>query len=133
MKLALTELVDRFATAAPAAPSEIAAIEKFFNYAFPADYKALLQTTNGLEGRTDRQYLVLWSTQELMDLNTAYQVKEFVADVIIFGSDGAEDAFGFDTSVPTVSIVKLPFIGMGYLPNEKLAGSFEAFLSSQGL
>jgi len=133
MKFTLNELADHFITSAPATLSEISAIEIFFNYTFPTDYKDLLLVTNGLEGRTEKQYLVLWSTHELMELNTAYQVKEFVSDLIIFGSDGAEDAFGFNTSGKTISVVKLPFIGMGYLPTEKLDDSFNSFLSSIGL
>lgn len=48
---------------------------------------------------------------------------------ILIGSDGAEDAFGFDTT--NMTIVKLPFIGMGHIANEKLSDTFGDFLSSQ--
>ena len=61
-------------------------------------------------------------------LNLAYKVQAFIQNIIIFGSNGAEDAFAFDTSSAPPFIVKLPFIGMGYIPNEKLADTFQEFL-----
>lgn len=69
--------------------------------------------SNGLEGEAANGYLVLWSCQELIELNAAYQVKYFVADVILFGSDGADEECGFAISGTPASIVILPFIGMG--------------------
>ena len=131
MKRLLDSLAKHFDVSAPATRSEIAEAETSLNYSFPADYTDFLLMTNGLEGKGGDGYLVLWSAKELIELNAAYQVKEFVADVIIFGSDGAEEAFGFDTSVVPAAIIKLPFIGMGYVPNERLAGSFEEFLAGK--
>jgi len=129
MKISLEALSRQFDVAAAATRTEIEEVDRHFNYPFPADYKAFLQTTNGLEGEEKGYgYLVLWSTKELIELNTAYQVKEFVENVIIFGSDGAENAFGFD--ITSGAIVKLPFIGMGHIPNEQVADTFEEFLST---
>jgi hypothetical protein len=128
MKPSLADLQKNFDTTSPATASEIARVEHHFGYLFPDDYKAFLSLTNGLEGSMNGDYLVLWSTNELIELNQAYQVANFVKHIIIFGSDGAEDAFAFDTAGPDPSIIKLPFIGMGHIPNERQAGSFEAFL-----
>ena len=72
---------------------------------------------------------MLWSAEELVKLNQAYHVNEFVSNIIIIGSDGAEEAFAFDTT--NMTIVQLPFIGMGHIPNEKLSDTFSDFLSSQ--
>jgi SMI1 / KNR4 family (SUKH-1) len=129
MKLLLDSLAKNYSVSVPATLSGIAAAESVLIYSLPADYKDFLLMTDGLEGAGDHEYLVLWSSKELIELNAAYHVKEFVPNVIIFGSDGAEEAYGFDISVVPASIVKLPFIGMGYVPNERLAGSFEEFLS----
>jgi hypothetical protein len=125
----LEKLANNFNTVSPAIPSAIEAAEKFFNLKLPTDYKEFLQFTNGLEGETADSYLVLWSAEELIDLNQAYNVKEFISNIILIGSDGAEDAFGFDTT--NMTIVKLPFIGMGHMTNEKLSDTFGDFLSSQ--
>jgi hypothetical protein len=128
MKLSLNSLLKNFSIGSPATSSEIAKAEEYFGYAFPVDYKEFLSLTNGMEGSLKDDYLVLWSTNELVELNIAYQVKDFVKDLIIFGSDGEEDAFAFDFANLQSFIVKLPFIGMGHIPTEKLADTFEEFL-----
>jgi len=129
MKQLLEKLTNSFDTITPATTSAIETAEKFFNLQLPTDYKEFLQFTNGLEGETIDSYLVLWSVEEVVELNQAYNVKEFVSDIILIGSDGAEDAFAFDTT--NMTIVKLPFIGMGHIANEKLSDTFGDFLSSQ--
>ncbi|SFD61184.1 SMI1 / KNR4 family (SUKH-1) [Chitinophaga sp. CF118] len=128
MKSYLEKLAKNFTPSIPATHDGIAEAERHFNISFPTDYKEFLLFTNGLEGEVDDGYLVLWSAKELIELNTTYHVTEFIEQIIIFGSDGAEEAFAFDISGTQPSIVKLPFIGMGYIPNEKLADTFEAFL-----
>jgi hypothetical protein len=129
MKLLLEKLANSFNTSSSATLSVIETAERFFNLQLPGDYKEFLQFTNGLEGETKDNYLVLWSAEELVELNKAYNVTEFVSNIIIIGSDGAEEAFAFDTT--NMSVVKLPFIGMGYIANEKLSDTFEGFLTSQ--
>ena len=129
MKQLLEKLTNSFDTASPATLSAIETAEKFLNLKLPTDYKDFLQFTNGLEGKTKDSYLVLWSAEELVELNQAYNVKEFVANIILIGSDGAEEAFGFDTT--NMNIVKLPFIGMGHIANEKLSDTFGDFLPSK--
>ena len=125
----LEKFTNNFNTVSPATHSAIQTAEKFFNLKLPTDYKEFLQFSNGLEGETADNYLVLWSAEELVELNQAYNVKEFVSNIILIGSDGGEDAFGFDTT--NMTIVKVPLIGMGHIANEKLSDTFGDFLSSQ--
>jgi SMI1-KNR4 cell-wall len=129
MKQLLNKIANHLERNAPAGLDAIEELERYFNWQFPVDYKEFLLFTNGLEGDTVGNYLVLWNVKELVELNEAYYVKEFVSNIIIFGSDGEEDAFGFDTA--NAKIVKLPFIGMGHIPNEIVADTFKDFLSSQ--
>lgn len=116
---------------APATNVAIDIAEKHFACCLPEDYKELLLCSNGFEGNATDNYLVVWSIEELVTLNEAYNAKEFISDVIIFGSDGGEEAFAFDISTEKITIVKLPFIGMGYIANEKIADSFREFMGSQ--
>jgi hypothetical protein len=122
-------LTDSLNTASLEPVSAIESVERFFNIKLPSDYKEFLQVTNGLEGETADNYLVLWSAEELVKLNQAYHVNEFVSNILIIGSDGAEEAFAFDTT--DMTIVQFPFIGMGHIPDEKLFDTFSDFLSSQ--
>jgi hypothetical protein len=128
MKKLLEELAKNFDMAPPATPHAINNAETFFSLNFPADYNEFLLFANGLEGEIDDKYLVLWSVEELVELNQAYNVKEFVSNIIIIGSDGAEDAFAFDTT--NMNIIRLPFIGMGHITGEKISETFRDFLSS---
>lgn len=128
MNLSLKELSRNFDTAPAASEQEIAAAESHFGFVFPTDYKDFLRVTNGLEGMVDNKYLVLWTAAELIELNVAYKVRDYIQDIIIFVSDGAEDAYAFDISGPNPLVVTLPFIGMGHIDNKKLADTFEAFL-----
>ena len=129
MKQLFEKLTNGFDTVSPARSSAIETAEKFFNLKLPTDYIEFLQFTNGLEGETTNSYLVLWGAEELVELNQAYNVKEFISNIILIGSDGAEDAFAFD--ITNMTIVKLPFIGMGHIANEKLSDTFGDFLAFQ--
>ena len=131
MKQLLDKVSSNFDINIPATTGQIQEMEKHFNFQFPDDYKEFLKFTNGLEGFTTDNYLVLWTTDELVQLNQAYNVNEFISNTIIFGSDGGEEAFAFDISSSSPTIIKLPFIGMGHIANEKLSNTFETFLASQ--
>ena len=130
MKQLLDRISQKFEITLPATVSSIEAAENHFNLKLPNDYKEFLRYTNGLEGMTNkRYYIALWSAEELIELNKAYHVEEFVSNIIIIGSDGSEDAFAFNTT--NMSIVKLPFIGMGQIAHESISETFEGFLHSQ--
>jgi hypothetical protein len=124
-------LLNNFEISAPAKVKAIEKAELHFAFKFPTDYKEFLMFSNGLEGSTKDSYIVIWSIEELIELNEAYKVRDFISNLIIFGSDGAEDAYGFDISGGKCKIVKLPFIGMGYISNEMIGDTFDNFLSSK--
>jgi hypothetical protein len=125
----LETVASKFEITSGATDSMIEKLDTHFSLEFPNDYKEFLQFTNGLEGPTGDNYIVLWSVDEVIQLNRAYHVTEFVPNMIIFGSDGADEAFALDTT--NMTIVNFPFIGMGQIDSQKIAETFEDFLSSQ--
>ena len=130
MKQLFDKLSSNFEILTPATINAIEKAELHFAFKFPTDYKDFLFFSNGLEGNTGDSYIVIWSIEELIELNEAYKVKDFISNLIIFGSDGAEDAYGFDISGVNCKIVRLPFIGMGHIPNELIGDTFYDFLST---
>src|SRR5262245_33039937 len=80
----------------------------------PTDYLDALQFTNGGEGFIQQSYFRLYSIEELLSLNEAYQVKRFAPGFVIFGSNGSGEAFGFDTRQSPLEIVQIPFIPMDF-------------------
>ena len=131
MKFLFEKISKSFDVSAPATQTAIDLMEKHFNVKFPSDYKDFLLFSNGFEGYTKNGYIVIWGAEEMVQLNEDYHVKEFVSNIVIFGSDGAEDAFAFDTLENKFTIVRLPFIGMGHISNENMCGTFEEFLVSK--
>ena len=74
---------------------------------------------------------MLWKLEELEEFNRDYEVREYLSDVLLFGSDGGGEAFGFlTTDRPNWEVVKVPFIGMSPELCEKVAGSFSEFMTS---
>jgi len=57
----------------------------------------------------ENSYLILWDKDELEELNDAYEVKEFLSDCILIGSDGGDTGYGINIKGFFFSV---PFIGM---------------------
>jgi hypothetical protein len=63
----------------------------------PTDYLDVLHFSTDGEGLIQQSYLRLYSIEALISLNEAYQVIRFAPGLVIFGSNGSGEAFGFDT------------------------------------
>jgi hypothetical protein len=98
------------------------------NFQLPPDYLAVLHFSNGGEGFIQNSYVRLYSIDELLSLNEAYQVKRFCPGLILFGSNGSGEAFGFDTRQDPLEIVQIPFIPMDFEYARSLGKSFLEFL-----
>lgn len=94
----------------------------------PPDYLDVLQFSNGGEGFIHQSYFRLYSTKELLSLNEAYQVKSFAPGLVIFGSNGSGEAFGFDTRQNPPEIIQIPFIPMDFQYATLLGKTFLGFL-----
>jgi len=80
----------------------------------PADYVEFMVSANGGEGPVgEASYLVLWPAEELASANEGYGVAEFAPGLVLFGSDGGDTAYAFDTrSDREAAIMEVPFVGM---------------------
>jgi hypothetical protein len=86
----------------------------------PGDYVEVLQYMDGGEGFMGSEYVRLYPSKKLAELNKAYDVQEFAPGLLIFGSNGEGDAFAFDYRQNQPGVVRIPFIPMdiGYLEEE---------------
>jgi len=85
--------------------------------------------TNGGEGFIgEEEYLMLWSVEELPSLNEAYEVQQYAPGLLLFGSSGGGEAYGFDTRKQCFEIVRVPFIGMTWDLAQPIATSFDLFM-----
>jgi hypothetical protein len=103
-------------------------LEREIGIALPEDYRSIMEECNGGEGPVGRQYLVLWRGEEIADFNRDYQVNDLAPGLILFGSNGAGEGFGFDTRDPQLPIVQVPFIVLDLRHAVRVAGSFSELL-----
>lgn len=78
----------------------------------PCDYLEFIGRHNGGEGFLGGNYLILWRIEELKIFNCEYEVSKYAPGILLFGSDGGGEAYGFDTRDKRMSIVRVPFVGM---------------------
>ena len=65
----------------------------------PKMYVELLKYANGLEAcihDKDGDCLAIWGTAEVVELNDAYMIAKWCPNLLAIGSDGGDDAIGFD-------------------------------------
>ena len=95
----------------------------------PTDYLEFVKDHGG-EGFfvSEDAYLALWKVENLATRNAEYQVELWAPGLLVFGSDGGGEAYGFDTRQSTWPIVMVPFIGMEWKVVIPVGDSFSDFL-----
>lgn len=107
---------------------KIKEVEIKLDVSFPIDYVRFITTSNGAEGSIGENYLLLWSIEDIINLNEAYAVNDFAKGLVLFGSDGADMAYAYDTRTSETPIVSVPFIGMDIKEIIIRSDSFYGFL-----
>lgn len=123
----LLRFVEKLNRRPPATGEAIAAFESAIGKQLPGDYVEFLRATDGGEGFIGRAYVILWGINELASMNQGYEVGSYAPGLLICGSDGGGEAYGFDTRVPNWPIVEVPFVGMEWSLARPLASSVAGF------
>ena len=96
-----------------ATEDSINSLNELSNNRLPVSYLQLMAATNGLEGFVGEEaYLMLWPAEKIHELNESYAVDEFAPGLLLFGSNGGDMAYAFDTNSEEMPFVEVPFIGM---------------------
>jgi hypothetical protein len=100
----------------PASVEVVRSVERATGVVFPADYVDFMTESNGAEGPIGNSaaYLSLWPIEKIVPLNADYRAAEFWPGLVLFGSDGGGEAYGFmaDALNPDrCRVVDVPFIG----------------------
>jgi hypothetical protein len=83
----------------PAAEAEVAALLASCEGRLPGSYLEFLAISNGAESCINDEEgdcLALWSAKEVFELNEAYAIPRFLREFLAIGSNGGDDAVGFD-------------------------------------
>lgn len=78
----------------------------------PSDYINFLREHDGGEGFIGDNYLILWRAEEISQFNREYEVEQYAPGLLLFGSSGGGEGYGFDTRDVAMPVVRVPFIGM---------------------
>lgn len=111
-----------------ATETSIAKVQEQLGLNLPADYVAFLRRTNGGEGFVGQQYVIFWGVDELPSMNCDYEVEMYAPGLLVFGSSGGGEAYGFDTRSSQWPVVSMPFVGMEWEVAEPMGPTFDAFL-----
>ena len=121
--------IERLELSEGASSEAIAELERKLSVQLPAEYRAFMERSNGAEGVIGEVgYLMLWSIEDVADLNDEYGVTEFAPDLVLFGSDGGDTGYAFDTRKSPPEIATVPFIGMDLNEVKAYATTFNEFL-----
>lgn len=85
-------------------------VEQQLRVKLPSDYVDFLLFSNGCEGGIGESYFVMWPIEELVQNNEDCEVEEYTPGLVLFGSNGAGEAFGFDMRTEEVKYIMIPFM-----------------------
>ena len=111
-----------------ASSEDIQAAVVALGQALPSDYLQFIGEHDGGEGFIGDRYLILWRSGELATFNIEYEVEKYAPGIVLFGSDGGGEGYGFDTREATMPIVRIPFIGMDLRYATHVAENFNDLL-----
>lgn len=128
MKDSLRALLKNMSLNGPAEENAVKEAEEALGVKFPGDYRDFLLETNGAEGYAGFYYVVLWTADDLAEMNEAYEVSELAPGLTLIGTEGGGIAYAFDMNDAGKPVVEVPLIGMGLSEVKFLADTFEEFL-----
>jgi hypothetical protein len=126
----LSRFFEKFDSGPGATDEQIASAEAELGTKLQAGYVEFLKSRNGGEGVIGESYAALWEVSELASKNSSYESQKWAPGILLFGSDGGGEAFGFDTRDSNWPIVQIPFIGMYWEEARPLGSTFSQFVEN---
>ena len=73
----------------PVNQSEIDSIEKLIGFKLPEDYLYFLKNHNGDEAFIEKEFMILWDADKLLQTNIEYEILEYLPSTLAIGGNGA--------------------------------------------
>jgi SMI1 / KNR4 family (SUKH-1) len=127
--MAQNYVLAKFDCRPPTSSTSISNYESDSGWLLPEDYKQFLRWANGGQGIIgSNTYVTLWSLEDLTEMNRAYETANFAPGLLLFGSDGGDEAYAFDMRIEAKPVVSVPFVGMNLNEIRPIADTFDGFL-----
>src|ERR1700722_11838545 len=80
-------------------------------YGVPRAYIDLMRAHNGVEGFIgENAYLIMWRIEELVEMNVGYNFTAHLPYLVLFGTNGGDAGYAFDSRSPNMPVLEVPFI-----------------------
>ena len=122
-----------------APPASAASVERLVASSpvrLPSDYLAFLAVSDGGEGDlgVEPGWIVFWSSEKVIELNSSYAVAEFAPGLLGLGSNGGGELIALDTSAGApYPVVSVPFVPMAREEARPICESFAALVPLVGV
>ncbi|SDD32257.1 SMI1/KNR4 family protein [Williamwhitmania taraxaci] len=105
-------------------------IETLIKFQLPLDYKKFLENYMCFEGSVGKEYIQLWSLEELIETNINYGILDNLTKTIGIGGNGSNEFIAIElTEEHVYRIVLSPFIDLDKQYHIEIGTSFTDFLT----
>jgi len=98
------------------------------NFISAKEYSNFIKNADSLVLQNKDNYIVLYSIEDVIKLNTDYKIDKYLPGFFLIGSDGGGEAFLIEKT--TGAIYQAPFIGIGLEKSILKFKSFSELLAS---
>ncbi|APU97944.1 SMI1/KNR4 family protein [Sphingobacterium siyangense] len=111
------------------AKTKIEQIQRILNFNLPNDYLFFLQNYSGFELFIGSEFVRLWDIDELIGVNTDYQIFENLPKTLAIGGNGSSEFIAIEQTVDdSIRVVLTPFIDLDKQYHIEIGISFTDFL-----
>ncbi len=108
--------------------TEIPDIEQLVQFQLPQDYKYFLQEYTGFEGNIGREYLGIWDLDELIELNSAYEIPAMLSRTLAIGSNLGGECIALQLTLEgSFRVILIPFTSLNETDQIVIGDSFTDF------
>ena len=104
-------------------------VENIINFTLPEDYKFYAKNYLGFEESIGEEYVRLWDFEELIRINTDYEIFEYLTKTFLIGGNAGGEYIAIEqTENDNIRIILSPFIVVDKEAHIEIGSSFTDFL-----
>jgi len=104
-------------------------IQRVMNIEWPQDYIVFLQLADGGEGFINNDYLILYSSEKLVEYNRDFGFTKFLPSSLLIGSDGGGQGVVFDYRQTPPTLCLIPFETLSWDDKTSISGTIQEVMN----